>query len=166
HGEGKIIKEKCKTCHGKKTIEKIKTIAIDIPGGVDNGTQLRLAGNGEISEDGIAGDLFVVLHVIPHKIFQREGVDVYLDVPIKFTTAVLGGKIEVPTLNGKAKIKIPAGTQSHTIFRLKGEGIMKLNGYGKGDMFVRAIIDVPKKLDSEQKKLLAKLDSYLISNNL
>jgi len=158
YGEGRIIKEKCKTCNGRKTIERTRTISVTIPAGVDNGTQIRLSGEGESIENGTTGDLYIVLHVHPHKIFQRENHDIYLDVPIKFTTAVLGAKIEVPTLEGKAKLKIPSGTQSHTVFKLKGLGIKRLHGYGKGDQYVRVMVNVPKKLNWKQKKLLSDLD--------
>ncbi|MFH1592280.1 MAG: molecular chaperone DnaJ [Candidatus Woesearchaeota archaeon] len=158
HGEGKLIKERCKTCKGRRIIEKTRTISVKIPAGVNNGNQIRLAGEGEAIENGTTGDLYVVLHVLPHKLFQREGDDIYLDIPIKFTTAILGAKIEVPTLEGKAKLKIPAGTQSHTIFKLKGLGIKRLQGYGQGDQYVRTIVNIPKTLNKTQKKLLSDLD--------
>ena len=159
YGEGKIIKEKCKNCYGRKTIEKIKTISVTIPAGVDNGTQMRIEGEGEVGETNYAGDLYIVLHVLPHKLFQREDSDIYLDVPIKFTTAVLGGKIEVPTLNGTVRLKIPPGTESHTAFKLKGLGIKKLRDYGNGNQYVRVIIDVPKKLNRKQREALEELDN-------
>jgi len=160
-GKGKIIREKCKTCHGEKIIEKVKTISVTIPPGVNNGTQIRLSEEGEFNEHGESGDLYVVLHVLPHKEFQREGFDVYLDIPIKFTTATLGKKIEVSTLEGKAKLKIPAGTQSHTMFKLRGLGIKKLQGFGKGDQYVRVLINVPKNLSRKAKNLLSDLDKDL-----
>lgn len=158
YGNGKIIKEKCKTCNGEGTIEKIKNIEISIPPGVDNGTQIRLEGEGEFGESQAPGDLYIAIHVLPHKQFHRENYDLYIDIPIKFTTAVLGGKIEVPTLKGSAKLKIPPGTKSHITFRLKNEGIKKLHNYGHGDEYVRVIIEVPKKINIKQKKILEDFD--------
>jgi len=157
-GQGKTIRKYCKICKGKSTIEKTKTVRISIPVGVDNGNQIRLLGEGEIGEDNAPGDLYVVVHVRPHEIFERDGSNVSLEYPIKFSIATLGGYIQVPTLKGKAKIKIPLGTQSHTVFRLKGEGIKRIEGYGKGDQFVRVIVQIPKKINRKQKKLLKELD--------
>lgn len=157
-GKGKLIKEKCKTCKGQGIVERVKTINVKIPPGIDNGSHIRLAEEGELSEDHIPGDLYVVTHIIPHKTFQREGSDIYMEKKIPFSLATLGGKIEVPTIEGKASLKIPSGTLSHTLFRLKGEGIKKLRGFGKGDQFIRAIIDVPKKLSRKQKKALENFD--------
>ncbi|MEK6953228.1 MAG: molecular chaperone DnaJ [Nanoarchaeota archaeon] len=160
-GTGKVIKEKCKSCNGKGLIKKTKILEVKIPAGIDNGNQIKLEDEGEIGEEGNFGDLYIIPHILPHKLFTREGYNIYLEVPLKFSTAVLGGILEVPTLNGKANLKIPPGTQSHTIFRLKGEGIKKLNSYGYGDEYVRVLIEVPKDLDKKQKELLKELDKNL-----
>ena len=157
-GEGKVIKKRCKTCKGLGKIEKIKTVEITIPPGVDNGTQIRLTGEGELGNHNLAGDLYVVLHVRPHKLFHREGTDLSIDVPLSFATAALGGTIEVPTLEKTIDLKIPAGTQSHTTFRLKNHGIKQLRGMGKGDLYVRIIINVPKNLSRKQKKILEEFE--------
>ncbi|MBI2499313.1 molecular chaperone DnaJ [Candidatus Woesearchaeota archaeon] len=161
NGKGKIIKEKCKICNGKGLIKKTKTLEVNIPAGINNGNQIRLENEGELSEDNNYGDLYIIPHILPHKSFTREDYDIYIEVPLKFSTAVLGGSLEVPTLNGKASLKTPPGTQSHTIFRLKGEGIKKLNGYGHGDEYVQVIIQVPKDLSKKQKELLKELEKNL-----
>jgi molecular chaperone DnaJ len=159
HGEGSVIKNPCKVCRGTGVVEKTKKIKVDIPAGVDNGTQLRVSGEGEAGEKaGPSGDLFIRIHVMNHKIFEREGNDLHMDLPISFSIAALGGEVDVPTLEGKVNMKIPQGTQSNTVFRLKGKGIPSLRGYGTGDLKVRAIIDVPSKLSRRQKELLEEFD--------
>lgn len=155
---GKTIKKECKDCMGTGLTGKVKIITVKIPAGVDNGTHIRLNGEGEIINGGTAGDLYIVIHVTPHKLLHREGYDIYLDQKIKMSQAILGDKIEVPILEGKVKLKIPPGTQSSTIFRLKNQGVKRLNNYGKGDQFVNIIIDIPKKLNQKQKKLIKELD--------
>jgi len=157
-GEGKTIKKFCTICKGQGVLEKQKIVEIKIPAGVDNGNQIRIPDEGEIGEDNIPGDLYVVIHVHPHKLFQREDFDLYLDYPIPFSKAALGGIVEVPTLEKKIELKIPPGTPSHTVFRLKNQGIKKLHGFGKGDQYVRVIINVPKSLSRKQKKLLEEFD--------
>jgi molecular chaperone DnaJ len=157
-GKGKIIKEYCKNCKGKGNVEKIKTLNVDIPAGINNGNQIRLKGEGGVSDDGVYGDLYIVVHVLPHKIFVREGYDIFIEIPVSFVTLAMGGKIEVPTLKGKAKLKIPSGTQSHTIFRLKGEGIKKLHGYGYGHEYIKVVVEIPKNLTRKQKKLLKEFE--------
>ncbi len=155
YGEGQVIKDLCNVCDGTGRIRKTKKIPIKIPAGVDNGTRLRVAGEGEAGvKAGPSGDLYVLLRIKQHKIFERQGDDIYLEMPINFTTAVLGGTIEVPTLEGKATLKIPHGTQSNTVFRMKNKGLPNLHGYGTGSQNVRIIIDVPKKLTKKQKDLL------------
>jgi molecular chaperone DnaJ len=157
-GAGHVIEKPCKTCHGKGRYEKKSKIKIRIPAGVDNGMRLRSAGNGEGGvRGGPSGDLYVVLHIRPHDIFEREGNDLLCEVPINFTQAALGAEIEVPTLNGKASIKVPAGTQPGTVFRLKGRGIKHVQGAGAGDLHVRMNVEVPSRLSHEQK---AKLEEY------
>ena len=133
-GEGKIIKNPCKTCKGKARVEKISKIKINIPAGVEDGMRLRVAGEGESGiKNGPAGDLYVVIHVKEHKVFERHGDDLYVEVPISFAQAALGDTIEVPTLNGKAGLKIESGTQTGKILRMRGKGIAHLNQSGKGD---------------------------------
>lgn len=158
-GQGKVVKEKCTQCKGSGKVEKSRKIEIKVPAGVDNGSKLRIAGEGEAGEKGgRAGDLYVVMNIANHEIFERHGNDIYTEIPLNFTTAALGGEIEVPTLDGKAKLKIPAGTQSGTIFRLKEKGIPNLRGGGVGSENVRVIISVPKKLNSKQKELLEEFE--------
>jgi len=136
-------------------VRKQRKITVDVPKGVDSGNRIRLPGEGEVGpKGGPPGDLFVVINVRPHPIFHREGNHIVYDAEINFAQAALGDEIEVPTLNGKAKLKIPKGTQTHTTFRLKGEGIPDVHGRGKGDEYVRAIIKTPTKLSEDQKKLL------------
>jgi len=153
-GKGRIIKEKCKVCKGKGIVEKIRKLNVDIPAGVNTGNQIKLENEGEFDVEGGYGNLYIVIHVLPHKLFTREGNDIFIDVPINFITLVIGDKIEVPTMKGKAKLKIPSGTKSHTLFRLKGEGIKNLQGYGKGDEYVKVIVKIPDSFSRKQKRLL------------
>ncbi len=158
-GEGKVIAEECGSCDGTGVVKKARKIEIKIPAGAESGTNLRVRGGGEAGERGIPpGDLYIVVHVKPHKIFQREGDDLHFKVPLPFTIAAVGGEIEVPTLDSKASLEIPAGTQSNTIFRLKGKGIPHLDGNGKGDLYAEAIIAVPEKLSKRQKELLREFE--------
>ena len=157
-GAGRVVEKPCKACHGAGRRERPSKIKLRIPGGVDTGSRLRSLGNGEAGfRGGPSGDLYVVLHVKPHEIFQRDGDDLLCEVPVSFVQAALGAEIEVPTLNGKAEIKIPAGTQPGTTFRLKGKGIKNVQGYGHGDLHVRIMVEVPTHLTSAQK---AKLQEY------
>ena len=134
-----------------------RKIKVKVPAGVDNGNQIRLRNEGGKSPEGDAGDLFVVLHVLPHEIFSRDDEDLYLDQKLSFTQAVLGAEVEVPTLKKKAKVKVPSGTDSHTTFKLKGLGLKRLNSASHGDLFVRFIVDIPKKLSKKQRELLEQL---------
>ncbi|MHC1710176.1 MAG: molecular chaperone DnaJ [Methanomassiliicoccales archaeon] len=158
-GSGKDIKDPCPECDGGWTRKRQK-ISLDIPKGVDTGMRLRVAGAGEPSPDGgPPGDLFVVINVKDHKLFQREGSDLYATQEINFQEAALGATLEVPTLEGKmAEVNIPAGTQPGEIQRLKGLGMPRMEGYGKGDLYIRLKLVVPKKLTAEQKELLRKFD--------
>jgi molecular chaperone DnaJ len=157
-GAGRVIEKPCRTCHGAGRRERTSKIKIKIPAGVDTGARLRSVGNGEAGvRGGHAGDLYVVLHVKAHEIFQRDGDDLICEVPIRFVDAALGGDIEVPTLTGKAQIKVPAGTQNGTVFRLKGKGARNLQGYGNGDLHVRVTVEVPTHLNAAQK---AKLQEF------
>jgi len=157
YGEGKVIKNPCNRCKGKGRLEKDAKIKVKIPAGVETGTRLRITGEGEAGvKSAPSGDLYVVIHVKPHKYFLRDGDDLYLDVPISFSQAALGDNVEIPILEGKTKLKIPSGTQTDTIFRIKGKGIPHVNGYGIGDQKVRVIVEVPRKLSKKQKELLEK----------
>lgn len=154
-GAGQIIEKPCKVCGGAGRREKNSKIKLKIPAGVDSGARLRSTGNGEAGmRGGSHGDLYVVLHVKQHEIFQRDGDDLLCDVPVQFVQAALGAEIEVPTLGGKAHIRIPGGTQTHTVFRLKGKGVKSLQGYGHGDLHVRVVVEVPRNLNSAQKTKL------------
>lgn len=154
-GAGKVIEKPCKNCKGSGRTERETKIRIKIPAGVDTGSRLRSSGNGEAgARGGAPGDLYVILHVKPHEIFHREGDDLICEVPISFVQATLGAEIEVPSLDGKLQIKVPAGTQSGTVFRLKGKGVKNVQGYGHGDLHVRVSVEVPSKLNSAQKQKL------------
>ncbi|MCR2803199.1 molecular chaperone DnaJ [Paenibacillus soyae] len=154
-GTGRIIREKCGTCHGAGKVKKQRRIKVNIPAGVDDGAQIRMSGEGEGGlRGGPAGDLYIVLRVKPHEFFDREGDDIYCEVPLTFVQAALGDEVEIPTLTEKVKLKVPAGTQTGTYFRLKGKGVPKLRGYGTGDQHVKVTIVTPTNLTDEQKELL------------
>ncbi|KMJ60185.1 molecular chaperone DnaJ [Bacillus sp. LL01] len=155
NGSGKSIPNKCTTCHGAGRVKKRNTIKVNIPAGVDEGQQLRVAGKGEAGVNGgPAGDLYVVFHVRRHEFFERDGDDVYCEMPITFAQAALGDEVEVPTLQGKVKLKVPAGTQTGTNFRLKGKGIANVRGYGQGDQHIKIRVITPTKLSEKQKQLI------------
>jgi len=157
-GAGKILEKPCKTCHGEGRREHGSRIKLRIPAGVDAGSRLRSAGNGEAGlRGGPSGDLYVVLHLKAHEIFQRDGDDLLCEVPVSFVQAALGAEIEVPALDGQATIRMPAGTQSHSVFRVKGKGIKNLQGHGRGDLHVRVLVEVPTRLNADQK---AKLQEF------
>src|SRR5207237_2800777 len=148
----------CKTCRGTGRRERSSKINIKIPPGVDTGTRLRSLGHGEAgARGGSPGDLYVVVHVKPHEIFQRDGDDLLCEVPINFVQAALGAEIEVPTLDGKASIKMPPGTQPGAMFRLRGKGVKNIQGYGYGDLHVRINVEVPTHLSAAQR---AKLEEF------
>lgn len=154
-GTGKIIKEKCVVCDGVGRVRNRKKLNIKIPAGVDNGSQIKISGEGEAGiNGGPSGDLYIVLRVKAHKLFERKDTDIYYDMPISFVQASLGDEVEVPTIDGKVKLKIPEGTQSGTSFRLKGKGVPHLRRGARGDQFVNTIIVTPTKLNQEQKGLL------------
>lgn len=161
NGAGEIPKHKCQHCNGQGIAhEKIK-IKIKIPQGIDNDQMIKVEGKGNAIKNGRNGNLFIVIHIRPHKVFKRDGDDVYMDFEITFSQAALGCKISIPTLRGTKKIKIASGTESRTIIRLKEEGIENVNGYRIGDQFINLKIKTPKKLTKNQKKLfeeLAKLE--------
>ncbi|SHE30763.1 molecular chaperone DnaJ [Caldanaerobius fijiensis DSM 17918] len=157
HGTGKIIKEPCPECRGTGRARKSRRVKVKIPAGVDNGSVISLRGEGEQGiNGGPPGDLFIEIKVRPHEIFKREGQNIICEIPISFVQAALGAEIEVPTLEGKIKYTIPEGTQSGTIFRLKGKGIPNVHGYGRGDELIKVYVEVPKKLTEKQKELLRK----------
>ncbi|WP_102263643.1 molecular chaperone DnaJ [Mesobacillus jeotgali] len=155
NGTGKEIKEKCTTCSGSGKVTRRNKIHVKIPAGVDDGQQLRVAGKGEAGiNGGPAGDLYIVFHIRSHEFFERDGDDIYCEMPITFVQAALGDEVEVPTLHGKVKLKVPAGTQTGTKFRLKGKGVPNVRGYGTGDQHVLVRIVTPTKLSEKQKQLL------------
>ena len=159
HGEGKVIKNPCTTCRGKTRVHKTKRLRVNIPAGVDTGSRIKLTGEGEHgSSGGAPGDLYIVLRVAPHPFFQREDYDLYCEVPVSFTQAALGTEVEVPTLEGKIKLKVPSGTQTHKVFRLRGKGISHLRGSNRGDLHVRTIVETPTHLSSRQKELLEEFE--------
>ncbi|OKL38156.1 molecular chaperone DnaJ [Domibacillus mangrovi] len=154
-GTGKMIKEKCTTCSGNGRVTKNKTINVKVPAGIDEGQQIRLTSQGEAGVNGgPAGDLYIVFRVKQHELFERDGDDIYCEMPVTFVQASLGDEIEVPTIQGKVKLKIPAGTQSGTTFRLRGKGVANVRGYGTGDQHVHVKVITPIKLSEKQKHLL------------
>lgn len=154
-GEGRIVRTPCKGCHGHGKVRKNRKIKIKIPAGVDNGSRLRVAHEGEAGlRGGPTGDLYVYIFVKSHKLFTREGSDIICEVPISFVQAALGDEIDVPTLEGKVKLRIPEGTQSGTIFRMREKGIPRLRGHGRGDQHVKVKVLTPQKLTDKQKDLL------------
>ena len=158
-GRGTIIKDPCNNCHGHGRVEKNKTLSVKIPAGVDTGDRIRLTGEGEAGEHGApAGDLYVQVQVKPHAIFERDGSDLYCEVPINFAMAALGGEIEVPTLDGRVKLKIPAETQTGKQFRMRGKGVKSVRGGAQGDLLCRVLVETPVSLNEKQKKLLRDLE--------
>ncbi|MGL4368290.1 MAG: molecular chaperone DnaJ [Spirochaetota bacterium] len=156
HGQGKIITSPCRSCGGSGLTVRKRKITVKIPAGVESGSRLKISGEGEQGPNGgPAGDLYVLLHVQKHSVFERHGNDLVIIAPITFALACLGGEIEVPSISGKTvKMKIPAGTENDHVFRMKGQGIPYLGSYGRGDQLVKVTIDVPKKLTPRQKELL------------
>jgi molecular chaperone DnaJ len=160
HGSGSIITNPCKRCSGQGVVKEHKTVNLKIPPGVDTGSRLKITGEGEPGHfHGPSGDLYVVLDVAEHAFFKREGTELFCDLPVSFTHAALGAEIEVPTLDGSAKLKIPAGTPSGKIFTLKGKGVPRIGSSHRGSQHVRIFIDVPKKLTPRQKELLEEFAS-------
>ena len=154
-GRGTIISDPCATCHGQGRLEEEKTLSVKIPPGVDNGDRIRLTGEGEAGTlGGPNGDLYVQINVRPHKIFEREGKNLYCEVPISFVDAALGGEIEVPTLDGKVMLKVPEETQTGKLFRLRGKGVAPVRGGGAGDLLCKVVVETPVKLSKQQKDIL------------
>jgi molecular chaperone DnaJ len=159
NGEGKVITDPCPACRGRKRVERERTLSVKIPAGVETGNTIRLTGEGELgSYGGPPGDLYVYLAVDEHPLFKRDGQDIICDVPISFAQAALGAEIEVPTLTGSTKLKIPTGTQPGHVIRLRGKGFPHLRGSGSGDQLCRVAVEVPSKLTSRQKELLQEFE--------
>jgi len=161
-GRGQVIKDPCRTCHGEGRVEKTKTLSVKIPAGVDTGDRIRLSNEGEAGEQGApAGDLYVQVHVREHQIFSRDGNNLFCEVPVSFTHAALGGDIEVPTLAGKVKLKVPPETQTGKLFRLRGKGVKSVRTGAIGDLLCKVVIETPVNLSDEQKQHLRDLDSSM-----
>lgn len=164
-GEGHIIKNPCKSCKGKGFVKSKKTIKVNIPPGVDTGTRLKVRGEGvQGHHDTVAGDLYIVLKVKDHPIFERDGDNIFVHTELNFPLLCLGGDLKVPTLEGEITLKIPPGTQAEKIFRLRGLGVPKANGYGRGDQFVHLHVMVPKDITDKQKELLEELSKEFRNN--
>jgi molecular chaperone DnaJ len=165
-GVGQIIEKPCRQCHGDGRVEKPTRIKLKIPAGIANGSRLRSSRNGEAgARGGPQGDLYVVIHIKEHKIFQREDDNLYCEVPISFSLAALGGDVEVPTLEGKAHLKVPPGTQSAQVFRLRGKGIVNVNGRERGDLLARLLVEVPTRLNDEQRQKLEEFSALCGDEN-
>ena len=161
-GTGRIVKNPCDSCYGQGRVRRSKTLSVKVPAGVSTGDRIRLSGEGEAGRNGgPAGDLYVEISVLPHAIFEREGDDLSCEVPVSFATAVLGGAVNVPTLEGEVSLKIPAETQSGRVFRLRDKGVKPVRGGSRGDLFCRVVVETPVKLSAEQRELLRKFDESL-----
>lgn len=166
HGAGQVISDPCTKCRGEGRVPQERMIDVKVPAGVEDGTRIRYAGQGEAGANGgPAGDLYIVLHVKEHKFFEREGNDLYCTVPISFVQAALGAEISIPTLDGEQSVKIPEGTQSSTTFRIRGKGVPVLNSHGKGDLFVQVKVQTPTKLTKRQRELLQELEGTIKIDN-
>lgn len=162
HGRGSVIDDPCGSCHGQGRIQEVKTLSVKVPPGVDTGDRIRLAGEGEAGDHGgPPGDLYVQVNVREHAIFTRDDSHLYCEVPIAFTTAALGGELEVPTLGGKVKLKIPEGTQTGKMFRMRGKGVKPVRGGPQGDLICRVVTETPVKLTEQQRSLMRQLDESL-----
>jgi len=164
-GMGQVIRNPCSSCHGQGRVRETKTLSVKIPAGVDTGDRIRLAGEGEAGMAGApTGDLYVEVRVRSHRLFERDGDDLYCEVPIHFTTAAIGGELEIPTLNGQVKLKIPPETQTGRMFRLRGKGVKSVRSHNQGDLMCKVVIETPVRLSKEQKALLRKFqESYASS---
>ena len=165
-GAGQIIEKPCRKCGGEGRVENSSRIKLKIPAGIGNGSRLRFSRNGEAGiRGGTPGDLYVVLHIKEHPVFQRDEDDLYCEVPISFPLAALGGEVPVPTLEGKANVKIPAGTQNGQNFKLRGKGVVNVEGRGRGDLLARVIVEVPTRLNSEQRRKLEEFSALVGEDN-
>ncbi len=164
HGKGTVIKDPCRSCTGQGRVSETKTLSIKIPAGVDDGDRIRLGGEGEAGANGGAsGDLYVQVSVKEHHIFKRQGPDLYCEIPISYKIAVLGGEIEVPTISGKVKLKIPAETQTGKLLRLRGRGVKTIRGQGPGDCLCKVVVETPVNLTQDQREMLEKFDKSITS---
>ncbi|WP_370211905.1 molecular chaperone DnaJ [Alloalcanivorax venustensis] len=162
HGEGRVIENPCDHCGGQGRVQSTKTLSVKIPAGVDTGDRIRLAGKGEAGMQGAPpGDLYVQVAVRPHNIFTREGENLHVEVPVSFVDASLGGELEVPTLNGQVKLKVPPETQTGKLFRLRGKGVTPVRGGPPGDLLCKVVVETPVKLSSEQKDLLRRFQDSM-----
>jgi len=165
-GMGQIVEKPCRACEGEGRVERTSRIKLKIPAGIEHGSRLRSPGNGEAGvRGGARGDLYVVIHIKEHEIFQRDEDNLYCELPIPFATATLGGEVEVPTLEGKALLKIPHGTQSGTPFKLRGKGMPVINSSARGELIVTVMVEVPTKLNSEQRKKLEEFAELMGEDN-
>jgi molecular chaperone DnaJ len=165
HGSGRFVADPCQTCHGAGRVKQHKTLSVKIPAGVDEGDRIRLSGEGEHGVGGgPAGDLYVQIHIKPHQVFQRDHDDLHCEMPVSFTIAALGGEIEIPTLDGLAKIKIPAETQSGKVFRLRGKGIKGVRSHNHGDLMCHVVVETPVNLTERQKELLRELEAINVTD--
>ena len=166
NGKGKVISDPCNACHGQGRVQKTKTLNAKIPAGVDTGDRIRLSGEGEAGEQGApAGDLYVQVHVKDHPIFVRDENNLYCEMPISFATAALGGEIEVPTLEGKVKLKVPKETQTGKMFRLRGKGVKSVRSHSTGDLMCKVVVETPVNLTGDQVELLRQLESKMSSSS-
>jgi len=161
-GAGTVISDPCNSCHGRGRVSKTKKLSVKVPAGVEDGDRIRLSGEGEAGRNGgPPGDLYVEIRVSPHKIFERDGADLSCEVPVGIATATLGGEVELPTLDGNVSLKIPAGTQSGKVFRLRGKGVTTVRDRREGDLFARVAVETPVNLTDEQSALLKKFDDLV-----
>lgn len=166
HGTGKTIKNPCPDCHGEGKQQKSQTLEVSIPAGVDDGDRVRLSGKGEAGDAGMPnGDLYVEIHVKPHNIFTRNGADLHMDVPVDIATAAIGDEVEIPTLDGRLKIKVAEGTQNGKLLRVRGKGVTTVRGGMQGDLICRIIVETPTNLSHEQKELLRQFQASLGKEN-
>jgi len=165
-GTGQVIKDKCRTCRGIGAIKENKTLSVNIPAGVDNGDKVRLSGEGEWQKGGQSGDLYVAIRVLENPLFERDGKDLYIESPIPFEVSILGGSIQIPTLEGSISLKIPAQTQTGKVFRIRGKGATVVRNSRRGDILCRVVVETPSNLDRKQLKLLKSFtDSLSESKN-
>jgi molecular chaperone DnaJ len=166
HGKGQMIESPCPACRGTGKTKKVRKISVKVPAGADTGMRLKVRGEGENGSPGAPpGDLYVVIHVKAHDKFERVGDDIVCEIPISFAQAALGADVMVDTLHGKVKMHVPKGTQTHSVFRLKGKGIPHMHGYGQGDQHVRVVMKTPSNLTNEQKRLLEEFEKIASGNN-
>ncbi len=158
NGRGERPGKTCKKCYGEGIIDQEKELEVDIPAGIDEGSQLRIKGEGEAVKGGTPGDLYLFIHIKQHKYFKRKGEDIFLDARISFTEAALGTEIEIPTIEGNASLKIPSGTQPGTVMRMKNKGMPRIHSHGRGDQLVKIIVEIPKKLSKKQKSALEEFE--------